>query len=105
MEEINLNYQMEMKDQKSIIKQYETKLLELEKELRTKVNLINQNFIQKNTISDNRITMLNERKKYDNYTKLKTTKKCLAKIFDNEFYGLLEVNIPNKVSKILLVNL
>ena len=36
MEEINLNYQMEMKDQKSIIKQYETKLLELEKELRTK---------------------------------------------------------------------
>ena len=36
MEEINLNYQMEMQDQKSIIKQYETKLLELEKELRTK---------------------------------------------------------------------
>ena len=36
MEEINLNYQMKMQDQKSIIKQYETKLLELEKELRTK---------------------------------------------------------------------
>jgi len=36
MEEINLNYQMEMQDQKSIIKQYEIKLLELEKELKTK---------------------------------------------------------------------
>ena len=36
MEEINLNYQMEMQDQKSIIKQYEIKLLELEKKLRTK---------------------------------------------------------------------
>ena len=36
MEEINLSYQIQIQDQKSIIKQYEEKLLELEKQIKTK---------------------------------------------------------------------
>tara|TARA_Y200000002_G_C22601247_1_gene629653 strand:+ start:100 stop:1173 length:1074 start_codon:yes stop_codon:yes gene_type:complete len=36
MEEMNLNYQIEIQDQKTIIKQYEEKLLELEKQIKTK---------------------------------------------------------------------
>ena len=47
MEEINLNYQMEMQDQKSIIKQYETKLLELEKEAYLQGNILFRNWEDK----------------------------------------------------------